>query len=81
MESNSGREIIGTVVSATNNDTLVIETESLKKHKLYGKNYKVNNRIKANCKIDGISDGDIVKIKETRPISKNVHFKVISKEK
>jgi len=75
----NGREIIGIVVSEPQNKTLVVETERLKKHRLYDKNYKVNKRIKANCSIKDIVVGDRVLIKETRPISRFVNFKVISK--
>ncbi len=74
----NGREIVGIVVSEPKNKTLVIETERLKKHRLYDKNYKINKKIKASCLVD-ISVGDRVLIRETRPISKFVSFKVVGK--
>lgn len=75
----NGREIIGVVVSAPKNKTLIVETERLKKHRLYDKNFKVNRRIKAHCSVDDIVIGDRVLIRETRPISKFVNFQVINK--
>jgi len=78
--SKNGREIVGIVVSEPKNKTLVIETERLKKHRLYDKNYKINKKIKASCLVEDISVGDRVLIRETRPISKFVSFKVVGKE-
>jgi small subunit ribosomal protein S17 len=75
----NGREIIGVVVSELRNKTLVVEIERLKKHRLYDKNYKINKRIKTNCSIKDVVIGDRVLIKETRPISKFVNFKVMNK--
>lgn len=75
----NGREIVGIVVSEPKNKTLVIETERLKKHRLYDKNYKINKKIKASCLVEDISVGDRVLIRETRPISKFVSFKVVGK--
>lgn len=75
----NGREIVGIVVSEPKNKTLVIETERLKKHRLYDKNYKINKKIKASCLVEGISVGDRILIRETRPISKFVSFKVVGK--
>jgi len=77
--SKNGREIVGIVVSEPKNKTLVIETERLKKHRLYDKNYKINKKIKASCLVEDISVGDRVLIRETRPISKFVSFKVVGK--
>jgi small subunit ribosomal protein S17 len=78
-DTENGKELIGIVVSELKDKTLVVETERLKKHRLYDKNYKVNKRIKANCTVERVAVGDRVVIKETRPISKCVHFKIISK--
>ena len=75
----NGREIVGIVVSEPKNKTLVIETERLKKHRLYDKNYKINKKIKASCLVEDISVGDRDLIRETRPISKFVSFKVVGK--
>lgn len=77
--SKNGREIVGVVVSEPKNKTLIIETERLKKHRLYDKNYKINKKIKASCLVEDISVGDRVLIRETRPISKFVSFKVVDK--
>ena len=77
--SKNGREIVGIVVSEPKNKTLVIENERLKKHRLYDKNYKINKKIKASCLVEDISVGDRVLIRETRPISKFVSFKVVGK--
>jgi len=78
---NGGKEMLASVVTEPKDNSVVVETEHLKKHRLYDKNYKINKKIKASCNNIILSIGDRVLIKETRPISKNIHFKVISKEK
>lgn len=74
------KEIVGTTVSAVNNKTVIVEIERLKKHRLYGKNFKINKKIKARCEIKDVEMGARVKILECRPLSKDVSFKVIGFE-
>jgi small subunit ribosomal protein S17 len=73
----TGKVITGIVVSTAMNKTVVVDIQRSKTHRLYGKSYKINNKIKARNEIEGISVGDEVTIAETRPISKDVTFKVI----
>ncbi|MEI8061546.1 MAG: uS17 family ribosomal protein [Candidatus Berkelbacteria bacterium] len=78
-KENAGKIISGTVVSMLMNKTIVVDIERSKTHRLYGKSFKVNNKIKARNEIDGIVVGDSVIIAETRPISKSVSFIVVKK--
>ncbi|MEI6144053.1 MAG: 30S ribosomal protein S17 [Candidatus Berkelbacteria bacterium] len=78
-KENIGKIISGTVVSTLMNKTIVVDIERSKTHRLYGKSFKVNNKIKARNEIDGIVVGDSVVIAETRPISKSVSFIVVKK--
>jgi small subunit ribosomal protein S17 len=50
------------------------------KHPLYGKFYKISKKYKAHNEDNVYKTGDKVEIIETRPISKDKRFKVISKE-
>jgi small subunit ribosomal protein S17 len=50
------------------------------KHPLYGKFYKVSKKYKAHDEGNIYKTGDTVEIVETKPISKDKRFKVISKE-
>jgi len=80
-QSSVGRVIVGKVVSLKMNKTAVVETQRLKSHRLYGKSFKINKKIKARNEIADLSIGDMVEITETRPISKEVSFKVIGRAK
>lgn len=77
----------GTVVSVKGQNSIVVAIERMVAHRKYGKLLKRTKRIMADTSsfYEGRKDmemvvGDIVKIEETRPISKNKNFKIVSKE-
>lgn len=70
----------GTIVSVKMQNTVVVAIERKVAHKLYGKLLRVTKRIKADTNGMEISEGDVVTIEQTRPISKDKNFKVIKKE-
>ena len=76
MERNKRKVYRGTVVSDAMDKTVVIETETSKRHPLYGKRVKYNKKIKAHDELNEYIVGDVVEIVETRPISKDKHFRV-----
>jgi len=80
-EKETGKLLFGKVVSIAMQNVAVIDIERSKTHRLYGKSYKVNNRIKARNKFTELEVGNLVYIRETRPISKEVHFEIIKLEK
>ncbi len=57
--------------------TVTVETESFRRHPLYKKIVRKNKKILAHLEGPEVKLGDKVKIGETRPISKNKHFKVL----
>ncbi len=69
----------GTVVSDKMNKTVVVKVDDLKKHPRYSRYYKSSKKYKAHDENGEFHTGDKVIIKETRPISKDKHFKVIKK--
>lgn len=75
------KTLVGEIVSTKMQKTVIVQVERKFRHRRYQKvivrhkKYKVHNE-KTDLKI-----GDMVKIEETRPISKNKHFKVIEKLK
>ena len=69
----------GTVVSNKMKDTAVISVESYKKHPKYGKFIKRRRKFKAHDVGNTAKIGDKVSIIESKPISKDKHFIVISK--
>lgn len=68
------REIVGTVVSATNNKTITVLVETYKRHPLYGKRVKYSKKYAAHDETNKAKVGDTVRIVETKPISKTKKF-------
>ena len=76
-----GRKLKGEVVSDKMQKTVVVAVTRLKPHPKYKKYHKVTKRYKAHDEKRGYKAGDEVIIQETRPISKDKRWKVISKVK
>ena len=76
---NAGKILKGVVVSDKMDKTVVVSVSRFVKHPLYGKFYKVSKKYKAHDEENVYKTGDKVEIVETRPISKDKKFKVISK--
>jgi len=67
----------GKVVSDKMDKTVVVEVNRFVEHKKYGKRFKVTKKYKAHDNDNLKKVGDMVEIIETKPISKDKHFKVI----
>lgn len=78
MENKKSRTKKGIVVSDKMNKTIVVETLRLKKNQKYKKYFKVSNRFKVHDEENQYHIGDEVLIEETRPISKDKRWKVVS---
>lgn len=70
----SKKELVGTVVSASNNKTITVMVESYKKHPIYGKRVKHSKKYAAHDESNKAKVGDTVRIVETKPISKTKYF-------
>ena len=57
--------------------TLVFAIESYKRHSTYGKRVKYTNKFVAHDENNSAKVGDIVKIMETRPLSKTKRFRLV----
>lgn len=73
------RKLKGEVVSDKMDKTVVVKVSSLKLNKKYKKHYRVSRRFKAHDEKNQYHTGDKVVIEETRPLSKEKRWKVISK--
>lgn len=73
------KKVSGTVVSDKMDKTVVVNVSRYVAHKKYGKYYKIDKRYKAHDENNEYKVGDKVIIEETRPISKDKTFKVLSK--
>ena len=68
---------LGTVVSNKMDKTVVVRIDRHKRHRLYGKTIRVTRRYKAHDETNECRLGDIVKICETRPISRDKRWRVV----
>lgn len=68
---------IGTVVSDKMDKTVVVAVVRDKRHPLYKKRMRVTKRFKAHNENNEAKLGDIVRIVETRPLSKEKRWRVI----
>ncbi len=66
----------GSVVSARMQKTAVVEITIRRPHPFYKKLLKRRKRYKVDISDFNVKIGDKVKIVETRPISKEKHFKI-----
>lgn len=78
-KKNAGRKLQGVVVSNKMKKTVVVAVSYQKKHPKYLKYFTVTKRFKAHDENNQYQMGDKVIIQETRPISKEKRWIVISK--
>ena len=71
------RVLEGIVVSDKMDKTIVVKVESKQKHPLYGKTISKNKRYKAHDEKNECFEGDLVRIIECRPISKDKKFRLV----
>ncbi|MBI2327260.1 30S ribosomal protein S17 [Candidatus Curtissbacteria bacterium] len=67
---------VGKVIGTKMQKTIIVEIMGVTKHPLYKKQIKRTTRLKVHDEL-GVKVGQKVKIQETRPISKDVHFKTL----
>jgi len=67
----------GKVVSDKMDKTIVVAVETSVKHPLYKKIIKRTYKLKAHDENNECSVGDIVKVMETRPISKDKRWRLV----
>ena len=66
----------GRVVSNKMQKTVVVAVESMRQHRLYGRNVRRTTKFKAHDEENRCQVGDVVVIAESRPISKEKHWVV-----
>ena len=67
----------GKVVSNKMEKTITIAVERRLKHPLYGKFIKKTMKLKAHDEKNICQEGDIVKVMETRPLSKTKRWRLV----
>ena len=67
----------GRVVSDKMDKTVVVAVESFRPHRLYKKQVRTVRRFKAHDEENACKEGDLVRIEETRPLSREKHWRVV----
>ena len=71
------KERVGIVVSASMNKTITVASRRLKVHRLYKKALRETKKFKAHDETETCQVGDLVKIRETRPLSKTKRWRLV----
>lgn len=71
------KERVGTVVSNKMDKTIVVAVESRSPHPKYGKIVVKTKKFKAHDEENQCQEGDIVRIQETRPLSKTKRWNLV----
>lgn len=77
MERNLRKTRTGKVVSDKMDKTIVVAVENHVKHPLYNKIVKRTYKLKAHDENNECGMGDIVKVMETRPLSKDKRWRLV----
>ena len=70
----TNRELVGKVVSSVNNKTITVLVETYKEQPIYGKRVKSSKKYAVHDESNKAKVGDVVRIVETRPLSKTKRF-------
>jgi small subunit ribosomal protein S17 len=77
VQGSGDRTYTGEVVSDKMDKTVVVKVTRLLKHPLYGKVIKRHKKFKAHDEENKAKIGDVVEIKECRPLSKTKHATLV----
>ena len=71
------KKYTGTVISDKMQKTAVVQIMQQRKHPMYGRLIKKYAKFKAHDEKNTAKIGDTVRIQETRPLSKDKHFRIL----
>jgi len=77
MERKLRKERIGVVVSNKMDKSIVVAIKRKVKHPMYGKFINKTKKLMAHDENNACNIGDVVKIAETRPLSKNKNWRLV----
>ena len=72
------KRLTGVVISDKMDKTVVVEVATTNRHKLYGKVIRNVKKYKAHDEANDCHEGDTVQIIESRPISRDKRWAVVS---
>lgn len=77
-ETRNNRKVYqGRVVSDKMDKTITVEVSTYKKHPVYGKRVKYSKKYYVQDEKNEAKIGDVVRIMETRPLSKTKRFRLL----
>lgn len=68
--------LTGKVISTKMQNTVVVGIQTTSRHKLYKKRIRRDMKLKADSKGINVAVGNMVRIQEVRPKSRDKHFKI-----
>ena len=71
------KNLVGRVLSGKMEKTVVVIVETRKPHPLYKKVIKKTKKYKVHDEAKACNKGDVVRIEETRPLSKEKRWRVV----
>lgn len=78
MSERKNRKVYtGRVTSDKMDKTITVIVETYKKDRLYGKRVKYSKKYKVHDENNSAKLGDVVRIMETRPLSKDKRFRLV----
>jgi len=77
-ENRGNRKVrVGTVTSDKMDKTITVSVETVKQHPLYKKTIKTSKKYKVHDENNEAKIGDVVRIMETRPLSKDKRWRLV----
>lgn len=77
IERNLRKERIGKVVSSSMDKSITVAVERKVKHPIYGKFVARTTKFMAHDETNDSKPGDLVRISETRPLSKRKRWRLV----
>ena len=77
MERNDRKERIGKVLSNKMQKTITVAVDRKVKHPIYGKFVNKTTKFKSHDETNSAGIGDLVRIMETRPLSKDKRWRLV----
>ncbi len=77
MAKEQRKVLVGRVTSDKMDKTVVVQIERIKRHSQYGKVMRIHKKYKAHDEHNSAHVGDLVKIIESKPISKEKRWALV----
>jgi len=79
MTEKKVKVLTGIVIKMAMAQAVTVRVDSVKIHPIYKKRFVVSKKYKVHNESEEIAVGDKVEITSTRPLSKDIHYKLVKK--